>query len=114
MIIYTTLFGFLSGSYIGITLFPFIFINPKYKGNEIIVNHERIHLRQQIELLVIPFYIWYIISYFVELSKYGKHSKAYYNIIFEREAYINEKKKDYLKTRKLYAWLNKNNNYGLP
>ena len=41
--------------YRGITLWPFIVLNKHEKGKEALLNHERIHLRQQIELLVIPF-----------------------------------------------------------
>jgi hypothetical protein len=38
----------------GIALFPFIFIRkPEDRENNILINHEKIHLRQQIELLVI-------------------------------------------------------------
>jgi hypothetical protein len=38
-----------------ITLFPFIFV--KDNGNEVTVTHECIHIKQQIELFVIGFYL---------------------------------------------------------
>lgn len=44
MIIYTNLFGFLKNTgYIGITIFPFIFIGKQYKNRPNLINHERIH-----------------------------------------------------------------------
>lgn len=46
-------------SFVGITIFPFVFLrNPKLKVNTILLFHERIHLRQQLEMLVIFFFIW--------------------------------------------------------
>ena len=91
----------------GMAIFPFIFI--KYKGlkhNKQIINHEQIHLRQQIELLVLPFYIIYILHYLVNLLRYRNHDKAYRNIVFEREAYSNESDLMYLKTRRFSSWIN--------
>ena len=74
----------------GIALFPFILINSKLSSERqrTLVNHERIHIRQQIELLVIPFYVWYLINYLVNRFKYNSHDKAYRNIIFERAGNI--------------------------
>lgn len=85
--------------YKAVALWPFIFIRNDIKSlNSIDVNHEKIHLRQQIELLVIPFYIIYLIEWLF---------KSYKNISFEKEAYSNEDNLDYLKTRKLYnQWRN--------
>ena len=90
----------------GMAIFPFIFI--KYKGlknNKQIINHELIHLRQQIELLVVPFYIIYIIHYLVNLFQYKDHDHAYRNIVFEREAYDNDSDLVYLKTRRFFSWM---------
>jgi len=87
----------------GITLFPFIILKEKYKGNsEEILKHEFIHIKQQIEMLVIPFFIIYLLEWFVKLFKYG--GKAYNNISFEREAYANEDVTNYTKIRKFWAW----------
>lgn len=42
--------------YVGITLFPFIVLRQsRMKDDPVLINHEKIHLRQQLELLVIPF-----------------------------------------------------------
>ncbi len=86
----------------GITLFPFVILRKKYKKNKVILNHEKIHIEQQKELLVIGFYLWYVIEWGVRLFMKGN---AYRNIRFEKEAYTNEKDLNYLKTRKRYNWL---------
>jgi len=86
--------------YVGITLYPFIFLKYKYlKTDSILINHERIHLRQQLELLVFMFYIIYCIEFLMRLIKMRNWHKAYRNISFEREAYTNEKNLEYLKSR---------------
>ncbi len=87
----------------GLTLYPFVFMKFKTdKENLVFVNHEKIHLRQQIELLIFPFYLWYVIEYFIRLIQCKNRHVAYRNISFEREAYSNESNLDYLKFRKLY------------
>lgn len=84
----------------GITLFPFIVVSEQdLKQNPIMINHEKIHIRQQAELLIVPFFVWYGIEYLVRLFIYKDKHKAYRNISFEREAYSNEKDLNYLKRR---------------
>jgi len=86
--------------YIGITIFPFVILKTKkLKQDLVLLNHEKIHLRQQIELLVIPFFIIYVFEFLIRLIQYGKWNLAYRNISFEREAYANEKDLNYLKSR---------------
>lgn len=90
----------------GITLFPFIFIEKKeLRWNKVLINHEKIHLRQQLEMLIIPFYIWYITEYFLKYLKYRNPQLAYRNISFEREAYENDSNLYFLKTRKFWNFL---------
>lgn len=94
------------GKVTGITLWPFIVLRENYKKllrPEILINHESIHIKQQAEMLVIVFYIWYVLEWFIKLFKYGK--RAYHNISFEREAYTNERDAEYLKNRSLYSWI---------
>ena len=87
-------------------LFPFmIFKNAGLKKNPVIINHEKIHFHQQLELLILPFYVLYLLNYLLNLVRYKNHSKAYFMISFEREAYANDYNLNYLKTRKLYSWL---------
>ncbi|WP_203969755.1 hypothetical protein [Capnocytophaga stomatis] len=91
--------------YRAITLYPFIFLrNKEDKENAVLINHERIHLRQQLELLVIFFYLWYGIDFLIKYAKYRNWQKAYRNIIFEREAYGNESDLQYLKERKRFGF----------
>ena len=92
--------------YIAITLFPYIFLrHKKLKEDTILMNHERIHLCQQAELLVVFFYIWYIAEYLLRLIKYANHADAYRNISFEREAYTHESHNNYLTNRPLWSFL---------
>ncbi len=89
----------------GITLYPFIFIkNPEDKTNKVLINHEKIHIKQQLELLIIFFYIAYVAEYYYHLLKVKDHQQAYRSISFEREAYANESNLEYLKNRKLWSF----------
>lgn len=97
---------FFGKRFLGITLWPFILIkNQALKGDKILINHEKIHLRQQIEMLVIPFYLWYVIEYLFRLLQYKDRHLAYKNISFEREAYTHEKNIEYLKTRRFFMFI---------
>jgi len=92
--------------YTGLTIFPFVFLKSKQlKENQVLINHEKIHLRQQLELLVIPFYIFYGTEFLVRLIQYKSWHKGYRNISFEREAYTNEFNLDYLKQRSFWSFL---------
>ena len=76
--------------------YPFVIINSEVEITPELVNHEKIHLRQQLEMLIIPFYIWYLIAYY---------RKGYYNVSFEKEAYKNDKNLIYLKKRRIFAFI---------
>ena len=94
---------FVPKGYRAITLYPFIFVrNASDKYDKVLINHERIHLRQQRELLVLFFYIWYFLDFLFKLIRYRNWDKAYRNIIFEREAYANQSNLDYLKVRGIW------------
>ena len=89
----------------GITLFFFFILrNKDFKNNKILINHEKIHLRQQLELLIIFFYIWYVVEYYYWLVKLKNKHLAYRNISFEREAYAMEEDLNYLETRKFWSF----------
>lgn len=91
----------------GLTFFPFVFMADKDdKLNKVFINHEKIHIRQQLELLVLPFFLWYGLEYLIRLVQYKDRKEAYYNISFEREAYKNEKDLNYLKKRSFYKFIN--------
>lgn len=91
MIIKTTI---LPRGIVAITLFPLIFTR---RTDNVTLTHERIHMRQQVELLVVFFYLLYFFEWLC---------KSYEDISFEREAYENESDIDYLKKRKMFAWVN--------
>ncbi len=91
---------------LAMAIYPFILLKDKtQKQNIVLVNHERIHFKQQLELLIIPFYLLYLTYYFINRLKRQNHYTAYMNIAFEKEAYANELNPNYLKTRKMFSWL---------
>ncbi|WP_119921933.1 hypothetical protein, partial [Salmonella enterica] len=86
-----------------ITLFPFIVLRLSAdKQDERLICHEKIHLRQQLELLIIPFYIWYVLEFFIKWSFYRDKKLAYRAISFEREAYAHEGDIGFLKKRSFW------------
>lgn len=92
--------------FIGITIWPFIILrDPQLKKDATFLNHERIHLRQQVEMFVLPFYIWYVLEFLTRLIQFKNKNEAYRNISFEREAYINEKDLNYLKKRPFWRFV---------
>lgn len=87
-----------------IALYPFVIVKePSLKNDVFLLNHEKIHLRQQRELLILPFYLMYVANFLYNLARYRDVDKAYYEILFEQEAYRFEKNLDYLKHRKPFA-----------
>lgn len=91
----------------GITIFPFIIVSSKKnRDNNIFINHEKIHFWQQLELLVLPFFIWYGIEFLIKfIFVYQDFYLTYQNISFEKEAYIHEKDLNYLRNRKLWSFM---------
>ena len=90
----------------GITLFPFIVVSMyDLKQNEVMMNHEKIHIRQQLEMLILPFFIWYGIEFLIRWIICKDKNVAYRSISFEREAYANEKDLHYLKQRSFWRFL---------
>lgn len=108
----------LGQSFSAITLGVFVIFKNRSIATDRVVNHEHIHVKQQVELLFIGMWLLYALSYIFNRIKLlvGKelpvrtywntsHMKAYRNIIFEREAYGNDNNLDYIKNRKSFAWL---------
>ena len=87
----------------GMALFPFILVRYPNPGPTLL-NHERIHLRQQAELGILPFYLWYGVEYLIRRWQYHDHYSAYRNISFEREAFANDKNLTYLKNRPFWKF----------
>lgn len=69
------------------------------------MNHERIHIRQQLETLIIPFYIWYGLEFLYHYARLKNKDKAYRQISFEREAFKHESDLNYLKKRTFWGFM---------
>lgn len=88
-------------------LWPFVLLaSGADAADPMIMQHESIHMAQQSELLVLPFYVLYVGQYVWQRSRGLGHSAAYMAISFEREAYAYDAKIGYLASRKPYAWIN--------
>ena len=85
-----------------INLFGIIF--TKRHLSRVDQNHEYIHTMQQIELLFIFFYLFYVTEWIIRVIQTRSLIKGYLRISFEREAYENQYQNDYRKTRPLFAW----------
>jgi hypothetical protein len=93
-------------NYVGLSLWPFIILKDiDLKEDMVLINHERIHLNQQKELLILPFYLFYLLEWIIRTIFYLDSYRAYQNISFEREAYANEKNMKYLSQRKPYSFM---------
>jgi hypothetical protein len=92
--------------YLGLTIFPFVFLkNKKLKEDAQLINHESIHLKQQLELIILPFFLWYIIEFLLRLFLCKNLHLAYKNISFEREAYANATNLKYCHQRGFWQFL---------
>ena len=116
--------------YKAITILPFIFARNSAKWlKDYVLNHECIHFRQQLEVLIAAavcdimlimllgiswwwlfasllfYYAWYGLEWLIRLAICHDTNLAYKNIVFEQEAYLNEYDMTYLKNRKLFAWV---------
>ncbi len=87
----------------GMAIFPFLLVKYK-KPSKILINHERIHFRQQLEMLILPFYVCYILEYLIFRLKGKSPNQAYMSISFEREAYANDNDLGYLKRRRFWGF----------
>ena len=106
-------FKVFGSTYVGITLFPYIFIyvgNKTEKQIKVLKNHEMIHAAQVTEQGIVRWYWKYVMSYLKNIisgyfAKKGmNHREAYHAIPYEREAYANQSNLKYLETREEHAW----------
>jgi hypothetical protein len=89
---------------VAITIMPFgIYVKPDYLDDQQTIHHEMIHARQQIEMFILPFYVWYLVEWLIRLVI--NYKMAYMSVSFEREAYRNDDVINYLSNRKWFAWL---------
>lgn len=87
--------------YTAINLFGLLFCRPDAVITPQLINHERIHTAQMLEMAVIFFYLWYLVEWVVKIFTPGR---SYFRISFEREAYRYMYDLDYLSHRRHYAW----------
>ncbi|SFG43701.1 hypothetical protein [Prevotella sp. KH2C16] len=66
-----------------------------------LIQHERIHTAQMVEMGFAGFYLWYLLEWLIRLPMRGR---AYANISLEREAYEHMNDPNYLLRRRHYAW----------
>lgn len=86
-------------------VFPFIISrNPKAETDKVVINHEKIHFRQQLELLWLGFFLLYFLFFIYYWIKIKNRYNAYLQIPFEKEAYAFEDDFTYLKKRKIFDW----------
>lgn len=116
--------------YQAITLWPLIFARKDAKPlNTHEESHEKIHLRQQLEVILLSaavlavviwlagcswwwmltsatvYYAGYGLDYAVRRILYRSHIEAYRNIAAEQEAYLNQYDRTYLRQRRPFAWI---------
>ena len=96
---------FITGGFAkAIVLFPFIILSKVAdKYDTALIRHEQIHIYQQLELLVIGFYLWYAIEYVVYRLKGYNHLDAYMRLSHEQEARYYECNLE--ERRKLFGFL---------
>lgn len=68
-------------------------------------RHETIHFQQQLELLFVGQWVLYITFWLIGLIRYRDGKKAYRENPFEREAFDNDEKPNYLRNRARWAWV---------
>ncbi len=84
--------------------FPFVFVRSEEYATPVLVNHERIHFRQQLELLCIGF--WLLSLYETIYAKFALKLNAKERYLYraaEQEAYCNQENLQYLKQRKFFS-----------
>ncbi|MCP1994900.1 hypothetical protein [Flavobacterium sp. HSC-61S13] len=92
--------------FVGITIYPYIIFKKEASREDVIlIAHEKIHIKQQLELLVIFFYIWYAVEFLIKIIQLKDKGKAYRAISFEREAYQHQADLNYLAHRNFASFL---------
>lgn len=89
-------------------LWPIIIANRALKTGGLsnrTLLHEKIHHQQQLELLVILFYVWYVVEWLFKWVIYKDRKRAYKELSFEREAYGNDNQANYLSKRRRWSFL---------
>lgn len=82
------------------------------RRDPVLMHHERIHLKQQVELLWVFFFLLYVLEFLAKIVIYRELKGAYRNISFEREAYENEHDMDYARRKPLWSFVRYLNKVG--
>jgi hypothetical protein len=83
--------------------FPFIFVRAEEYATPLFINHERIHFRQQLEMLFIGNWLLQLIEDIYSRVFLKMKSPEYYLYrAIEQEAYRNQHNLSYLQTRPLF------------
>ncbi len=89
---------------IAITIFPFIVVRSQEELFPWLVIHERIHLRQQLELLFIGALLLFILeTLYARMVLRLPRYETYLYFSLEQESYRNQNDSDYLKNRKPFS-----------
>lgn len=92
------------------TIWPFMFVrkDQKEKFTKRTERHETTHALQQMECMILPFFILYGLEWLIKLPfcKFDT-DRAYTSISFEQEAYEHQSEALYNKERRHYAWIKK-------
>lgn len=93
--------------YIAILLLFWMVIREEYRNRLpwFAENHETTHLHQELEMMIVFFYLWFIVEFSIKLAITLSWKRAYLSVAFEQEAYNNQFEKRYLENRRHYAWL---------
>lgn len=94
------------GKYVAMAFWPVVVVKKPIDTKlnlARILNHEFIHLEQQKELFVIPFYLIYVLEFCFHFLSIWNWDQAYRSISFEREAFAHQYDLLYNSTRKRFA-----------
>ena len=97
--------------YVAMAMFPFVFVRKEAFAKlgeweqEVVLRHERIHLWQQGECLLVLFWLLYGVFYLINLVRYRSHKEAYRKVAFEREAYENQEDEEYAEHKPFWGWV---------
>lgn len=95
---------FFSKKFNAFAVYPFVFIRNNYlRDNQRLKRHEAIHHQQQLELLILPFFILYFLEFIYHFVQLRNGYLAYRAISFEKEAYQHDGNLQYLHNRKWFA-----------
>ena len=102
---FVRLMGFVSAGVYGwqharaCAFWPFVVIRGEEYVDEYFINHEKIHLKQQVELLFVGLIVWDILETLFWMIRGKSLAQAYLLRSSEQEAYQNQHNLIYLQSR---------------